>query len=138
MRFTLSQPNKIRGAQLLAEIKAALGTNSVVCTAYPPNEVEIIMGADAQGKPIEPTSQQAATITATIAAHTPNLAYFPEEQDAAQARQTLLAAAQSAVGVAVADLTTVQMRALLGVLLYVAGGLDKDTKVKPLAQWVRS
>lgn len=128
MRFTLPAPNQIRGRQLLAEIRTALGTNAIDYVFYPPSEVDAI-GI---------TPAQAATVATVIANHVPNPTYFPEEQDAAQARQTLLTAAQSAVGVAAADWTNVQMRALLALLIYQAGGLDKDTKVKLLAQWVRS
>jgi hypothetical protein len=128
VRFTLPVPNQIRGRQLLAEIKTALSVNNIDYVFYPPSEVDVI-GI---------TAAQAATVTTVIANHVPNPTYFPDEQDASQSLQTLQSAAQSTVGVAAADWTNIQMRALLALLIWKAGGLDKDTKVKPLAQWVRS
>jgi hypothetical protein len=44
--------------------------------------------------------------------------------------------AQSAAGVALQDLTTGQIKALMAVLLYKAGGVDPDTMtVRPLSEW---
>lgn len=80
----------------------------------------------------QPTNAQIDTaITAAIAA---------EQQaatDAQQARQALIAIAQGAVGVAVADWTAAQVRAIVGIIAWQLGGVDKDTKLRPLAQWVR-
>jgi len=46
--------------------------------------------------------------------------------------------AQSAVGVALVDLTAAQQKALLAALLFKAGGVDlSDATVKPLNQWVK-
>lgn len=60
-----------------------------------------------------------------------------ERQAAAQLRQKVLATAQSAVGVALDQLTTAQRNALIALLLYDAGALDNDGKVRPLGKWVR-
>lgn len=57
--------------------------------------------------------------------------------DAAALRQRVRTVAQSAVGVAFDQLTAVQMRALVGILLWEAGALDTDGKVKQLGEWVR-
>jgi len=64
-----------------------------------------------------------------------------EEQTARLAaedlRSKVLALAQSAVGVALNDLTVAQQKALLVALLWRAGGLTPDLKVKPLSEWLR-
>jgi hypothetical protein len=44
--------------------------------------------------------------------------------------------AQSAVGVALEDLTQAQIQALLAVVLWQAGGVTPDGKVAPLSAWV--
>lgn len=46
-------------------------------------------------------------------------------------------AAQSAVGVALTDLTNAQIKALLAVLLFEKKAVDQDGKVRPLAEWVK-
>lgn len=46
-------------------------------------------------------------------------------------------AAQSAVGVALTDLTTNQIKALLAVLLFEKKAVDNDGNIRPLAEWVR-
>jgi hypothetical protein len=63
---------------------------------------------------------------AVLAAHVPG--------NPARDRVTQLA--QTAVGALIDDLTAAQRNALLVVLLYRAGGLDRTTmKVKPLGAW---
>lgn len=46
-------------------------------------------------------------------------------------------AANSAVGVALTDLTNAQIKALLAVLLFEKKAVDQNGKVRPLAEWVR-
>jgi len=55
--------------------------------------------------------------------------------EAAALRTSVRTTAQSAVGVAITALTAAQVRALLAVLLHKNGALDKDGKVRPLADW---
>jgi len=43
--------------------------------------------------------------------------------------------AASSVGVAFGNLTPIQVRALLSVLLHKAGALDRNGVVRPLAMW---
>lgn len=57
--------------------------------------------------------------------------------DSAGLRSRVVQAAQSAIGVRVDDLLAGQVRALLAIVLWQAGALDKDGKVKPLGDWVR-
>jgi hypothetical protein len=62
-----------------------------------------------------------------------------QQQDAADAqalRQKVLTLAQSAVGVPVDQLTAVQVRALIAVLLHKAGALDKTGAIKALDSWL--
>lgn len=58
------------------------------------------------------------------------------ESEAAALRIKVRTVAQSAVGVLITDLTAAQVRALLAVLLWKAGALDKDGKVRALNDWV--
>jgi hypothetical protein len=55
--------------------------------------------------------------------------------DAAALRQRVLTVAQSAVGQSIDTLTAAQVRALVAVLLYKNGALDKNGVVQPLGQW---
>lgn len=62
------------------------------------------------------------------------------EAEGQQANQTLVNiknTAQSAAGVALADLTQAQIKSLLAILLWQAGGVDKDGLVRPLGEWVK-
>jgi len=68
-----------------------------------------------------------------IAAHD-GTAKTPTEQ----AREDVLTIVQSTVGVSYTDLTTVQIKALLGALLWKAGGFNNDLTVKPLNEWLNS
>ena len=78
------------------------------------------------------TDEQIATAQGMVTSHDPN-SKTPEQQ----ARLDLKVVAQSAVGVAYADLTTAQLKALLAVLIMESGGLANDLTIKPLAAWVR-
>lgn len=51
-------------------------------------------------------------------------------------RQQILNLAQSAVGVQLDQLTAGQRSALTAAMLYLAGGVTQDMKVKPLAEWL--
>jgi hypothetical protein len=82
--------------------------------------------------PTEPTK---AEIDAAIAARA--AARLQAGKDAAALRQKVLTTAQSAVGISVDALTAGQVRALVALLLYQQGALDKSGVVQPLAGWVR-
>lgn len=58
------------------------------------------------------------------------------DSDAAALRTRVRTVAQSAVGVLITDLTAAQVRSLLAVLLWKGGALDKDGRIRPLADWV--
>lgn len=83
--------------------------------------------------PPDPTPQE---ISAAIAAR--EAARQAAIQDAAALRQQIQTLAGSAVGVRVDLLTAPQVRALVAILLWQAGALDRTGTVQPLAQWVRS
>ncbi len=55
----------------------------------------------------------------------------------AELRDTVKTIAQSAVGVALNDLTTQQLKVLVGVLLWQAGAIDPELEIKPLEEWAR-
>lgn len=57
--------------------------------------------------------------------------------DAEALRQQIIALAQSAVGVTLSALTTAQRSALTACLLWKAGGVTNDMKVKALADWLK-
>lgn len=73
-----------------------------------------------------------ATAQGMVRAHDPT-SKTPEQQVLANLRET----AASAAGVALADLTAGQRNALMAVLLWKAGAIDKDGTIRPLADWVR-
>lgn len=70
------------------------------------------------------------TVAAIIAAHA------PVESDASKARRFVVGQITDAVGVAWGSLTTAQKQALIVALLYRAGALDGQTRVRPLAEWL--
>lgn len=55
--------------------------------------------------------------------------------EAGALRSQVVTQANSAVGIVITALTAAQVRALLAVLLWRGGALDKDGKVRPLGQW---
>lgn len=58
-------------------------------------------------------------------------------QDASALRQRVMTLAQTAVGIRVNDLTAGQVRALLALLLWRTGALDREGNVRALDQWTR-
>jgi hypothetical protein len=52
-------------------------------------------------------------------------------------KTAVLTTAQSAVGVALNNLTNVQVRALLAIVLFKEGAVATDGTIKPLNEWVR-
>lgn len=82
--------------------------------------------------PADPTPAESAATAAALQA-----AAQQAEQDAAALRTKVRTVAQSAVGTAFDQLTAAQLRALVGVLLWESGALDKNGVVRPLADWVR-
>lgn len=82
--------------------------------------------------PADPTKAESDAAVAARSA-----ARVRAQQDAAALRTRVLATAQSAVGISVDQLSAPQVRALLALLLYQQGALDKGGVVQPLAGWVR-
>lgn len=60
-----------------------------------------------------------------------------DEQIRSTLRNQVLSVAGSAEGVLLTDLTAAQVKALVAVLLWKAGGLTNDGHVKALNEWVR-
>ena len=81
-----------------------------------------------------PTDPTQAEIDAAIAARA--AARQQAKLDAAALQQKIVTVAQSAVGQSIDTLTAAQVRALVAVLLYRAGALDKTGVVQPLRTWV--
>jgi hypothetical protein len=80
-----------------------------------------------------PTDPTPAEIAAAIAAR--QVAQQQAESDALALRQRVRTIAQSAVGVQVDQLTAIQVRALIAVLLHKAGALDKSGAIRALDTW---
>lgn len=77
-----------------------------------------------------PDGADETAIQAVIDAHDPAA---PSEAD--QLRETVVAIAQSAAGVPINDLTTVQIKALLAVVIWRVGGIAPDMTIRPLNDW---
>jgi hypothetical protein len=86
---------------------------------------------------------QKAILDATIAAH--NAAHLTAAQQAAldaetartAARATLVTTAQGAVGQTPLNWTNNQFRAIVALLVWESGGLNGDTTLRPLNQWLK-
>ena len=72
-------------------------------------------------------------------------AYFGSEHDmptvdertaASALRESVKTIAQSTVGVTLNDLTVLQIKSLVAVLLWQAGGISSDMTINPLKDWV--
>lgn len=81
--------------------------------------------------PGEPTQ---AEIDAALAAQAQATAQA--QSDAAQLRQRVLGLANSAVGIQVDNLTAAQVRALVVLLLWKNGAIDRTGAVRPPADWL--
>jgi len=91
-----------------------------------------IFGCDATGKidfRPEATPQQIADADVIKAAHNP--------LTPSTLVQNIIDTAQSAAGKLLSDLTTAERNALLACMLYKAGGVGLDGRVKPIGQWLR-
>lgn len=81
--------------------------------------------------PNDPTPQQSTAARALIVA-----AQAQTVSDAAALRARVLTLAQSAVGVQIDALTAAQIRALVALLLYKQGAIDKTGAIVALANWL--
>lgn len=81
--------------------------------------------------PTEPTPAEIAAAVQTLKA-----AAAAAQADSAALRQRVIQAATSAVGVQVDQLTAGQVRALIALLLWKQGAIDKAGAVLPLAGWL--
>lgn len=80
--------------------------------------------------PTDPTPAQSAAAVAARAAQAQQ-----DVTDAAALRQRVITLAQSAVGIQIDQLTAVQVRALIAVLLHKAGAIDKSGAIRALDTW---
>jgi hypothetical protein len=115
----------INADKLDADIRAAVATYAGHCTRPAVSGIILIFRAAA-------TAEEIATAQGLVTAHDPNVKTAEQ-----RARADLKAVAQTAVGVNYNDLTTVQLKALLAVLIFESDGIADDLSIKPLAQWVR-
>lgn len=81
--------------------------------------------------PSDPTAAQSAAAIAALDA-----AAAQSKADATLLRTRVLTLAQSAVGVQIDQLTAPQIRALVALLLFKQGAIDKSGAVLPLAGWL--
>lgn len=89
-------------------------------------------GVDASVVTLTPAEEAALQDAADVAV----AALQAEAAASTQLKQQIVSLAQSAVGMLLSDLTTAQRSALTACLLWKAGGVTGDMKVKPLAGWL--
>lgn len=82
-----------------------------------------------------PTDPTEAEVAAAILAR--EQAVQQAQQAATALRQRIIQTAQSAVGVQFDQLTNIQLRALVAILLWKNGAIDNTGVVRPLAEWVK-
>lgn len=86
----------------------------------------------------EPTVEESAQIADDRAVATAKRADDEVvETNRSAARSLVIGIALSSVGKDITALTAAQVRSLMAILLYQAGGLTPDGKVKPLGQWAK-
>lgn len=83
--------------------------------------------------PADPTPEESAAAIAAL-----QQATATDAADAAALRQRVLGLANSAVGIQIDALTAGQVRALMALLLWRAGALDKTGAIKPLVGWLNN
>ncbi len=81
--------------------------------------------------PSEPTQVE---IDAALTAQA--IAEQQARTDAAQLRQQILTTLQGALGVPFVNLSTIQLKAVVAALAWRAGALNKDTTLRPPADWI--
>lgn len=96
-----------------------LGVRSMLASDWPPP------------LPSDPTAPE---IAAAIAAR--QAAEQQARADAIALRSQIVTTAQSAVGISLTALTAPQVRSLLALLLWKAGGVKPDGTVRPLVEWL--
>jgi hypothetical protein len=82
---------------------------------------------------------QKAAVAQYFAAHPQATAVQRQAQEEASAqtlRDAVKAVAETTAGVAINDLTAQQVKALVAILLWQAGAIDAELKVRPLGEWV--
>lgn len=126
--LTFERSGAINNEKLSEDLIAALGATFMGLAVKTRNETSTLtVRVDDRAK----TSEE-NRVRDIVAAHTP---------DAKSTRQANLAnilnTAKGAEGMALVDLSAGQIKALLAVLLYKAGGVNDDGTVKALSQWVR-
>lgn len=132
MRFKLAEPGKIRGDQLVDELKQATGLDLSERAAMYPDEPETV-AIQVDDLDLETVIK----IRDTVLVHTPSATYFPQEQESVATWAIIRTHALSAVGVALKDLTPAQVRSLLALVLRKMGAFDRAGVVKPLDDWAK-
>lgn len=115
-----------------ARLRAFVETYQALSAAYP--GVPFTLADDAAmltwGGP-QPAPDPVATRVAYVAS------LDQQARDVVALRQQIVQAAQSAVGVAIGQLSIAQRNALIVLLLWKAGALNRDGTVKDLGEWVQ-
>lgn len=115
---TYTRAAPVVGDQLAAEIRAATGL-AVEVSVRLPDQVVVL-----------PDVPDVDLVGALVAAHT------PEESAVSAARRVVVQVVSGAVGVAWPDLTAAQRQALIVALLFKAGALDRQARVRQLSDWL--
>jgi hypothetical protein len=82
--------------------------------------------------PLTPQEEQAVLAERAAAA----ISEANERTAANTLKNNIISIAAGAEGKVLTALTATEVRALMAILLYKAGGVDSANKVKPLSQWV--
>lgn len=113
-----------------ARVGVAAGANpDYIIAADEYGDEQIVLWKLPQAQPTE------AEIAAAAAAY--ETAETQRQADASTLRQGILIQANAAVGVPYSNVTNAMLKALLWILLWRAGALNKDLTIKPLGEWVK-
>lgn len=111
--------------------------DQLIAAGFPPT-ITVETGEDRCWVTCEP--EQFDAVVQVVSRHdaaTIDAAMAQAIADQSMIRSLVTATAQTAAGVGLGALTPAQVRSLLAIVLYQAGGVTADGKVKPLAQWAR-
>jgi len=104
------------------------------------NQIDGIEIEDVDGKA---TTYQ-TELQSVVDVHEPTMEYFDSEKESAESdkmnaiKPQIIDAAKNLAGVAIADMTTVQLKLLLLTLAFKSGAIDSQTlTIKPLKEWIK-
>ena len=113
-------------SEIIAEVERRTGKTPVVT----------VDGLDITLEFSEALPENETTDLATYFGSEHDMPTVDERTAASALRESVKTIAQSTVGVTLNDLTVLQIKSLVAVLLWQAGGISSDMKVNPLKDWV--